>query len=63
MPTQVYVVMGGYNYECESLDSMQLFDCKSTAEAYGQTLQENYDYVVMRLMPIRQDSAILAAAQ
>ena len=37
---QVYVVIGGFNYEGESFDSLQLFDCKSTAEMYSKDLED-----------------------
>ena len=36
---QVYVVIGGFDYEGESLESLQLFDCKSTAEMYRKDLE------------------------
>ena len=69
---QVYVVIGGYDYEGESLDSLQLFDCKSTAEMYSKDLEDGennsglnvykfkYDYVKMRLQGVIMHSMIAA---
>lgn len=59
---QVYSVIGGYNYEGESFDSLQLFDCKSAAEQYKKDLQDNwnYDYVLMEIKTINMYSAIAA---
>jgi hypothetical protein len=67
---QVYVVIGGFNYEGESLDSLQLFDCKSTAEMYSKDLEDGennsglnviyqqYDYVEMKLQNVIMHSMI-----
>ena len=67
---QVYVVIGGYDYEGESLKSLQLFDCKSTAEMYSKDLEDGennsglnvykfkYDYVKMRLQGVVMHSMI-----
>jgi hypothetical protein len=67
---QVYVVIGGFNYEGESFDSLQLFDCKSTAEMYSKDLEDGennsglnaiyqqYDYVEMRLQDVVMHSMI-----
>jgi hypothetical protein len=67
---QVYVVIGGFNYEGESLNSLQLFDCKSTAEMYSKDLEDGenysglnaiyqqYDYVEMKLQNVIMHSMI-----
>ena len=67
---QVYVVICGHDYEGESFDSLQMFDCKSTAEMYEQDLEEGnnnsglnvshlkYDYVEMRLQGVVMHSMI-----
>ena len=67
---QVYVVIGGFNYDGESLDSLQLFDCKSTAEMYSKDLEDGennsglnaiyqqYDYVEMKLQDVVMHSMI-----
>jgi len=69
---QVYVVIGGHDYEGESLDSLQLFDCKSTAEMYSKDLEDGennsglnvviikHDYVKMRLQGVVMHSMIAA---
>ncbi len=58
----VYSVMGGFDYEGFSGDSLQLFDCKSAAEAYAEELKEefNYDYVDVKVMEVQQHSALAA---
>jgi hypothetical protein len=67
---QVYVVVGGFDYAGEHLDSLQLFDCKSTAEMYSKDLEDGennsglnvykfkYDYVEMRLQGVVMNSMI-----
>ncbi len=42
----VYVVMGGINYEGESIDSVKVFTNRDNAVAYGESLvsDEYYDY-------------------
>ena len=67
---QVYVVIGGVDYAGESLNSLQLFDCKSTAEMYSKDLEDGennsglnatflkYDYVEMRLQGVVMNSMI-----
>jgi hypothetical protein len=59
---KVYAVMGGYDYEGFSGDSLQLFDCKSAAEAYAEGLKKNwqYDYVEVKVMKVQEHSAIAA---
>lgn len=60
---QVIVVIGGYDYEGCSFDSLKLFDCKSAAEKYKNHLEDywNYDYVYMEVKSIDMKSAILSA--
>jgi hypothetical protein len=57
---QVYAVMGGWDYEGFSGDSLQLFDCKSAAEEYSKSLDGNYDYVEVKVMNVQMQSAIAA---
>ncbi len=58
---KVYAVMGGWDYEGEDGDSLQLFDCKSAAEAYAEKLkEENYDYVTVKVMDVLMHSALAA---
>jgi len=67
---QVYVVIGGWDYEGESLSSLKLFDCKSTAEMYSKDLefgendsglnvyQYSFDYVKMQLQNVLMQSKV-----
>jgi hypothetical protein len=59
---QVYAVIGGWNYEGESFDSLCLFDCKSTAEAYYQQLTEvdGFDYARMEVRNVEMKSLLAA---
>jgi hypothetical protein len=59
---QVYVVQAGADYEGENMDTLQLFDCKSAAEAYAKELegQIGVDYVLVKVMPILAHSALAA---
>jgi len=58
----VYSVMGGWDYEGFSGDSLQLFDCKSAAEVYAEGLKKNwnYDYVEIKVMQVQEHSALAA---
>jgi hypothetical protein len=58
----VWSVMGGWDYEGFDGDSLQLFDCKSAAEAYAEGLKKNwnYDYVEVKVMNVQMHSAIAA---
>jgi len=60
---KVYAVIGGWDYEGESFNSMRLFDCKSAAEAYYKELTEveGYDYALIEVREVCMESAILAA--
>jgi len=57
---QVYVVIGGYDYEGCDFSSLKLFDCKSTAEEYRNHLQNQwgYDYVHLQLESVNLASKI-----
>lgn len=59
---KVYSVIGGWDYEGESFDSLRLFDCRSTALAYHKELTEveGYDYALMREQSVIMESAIAA---
>jgi len=59
---KVYAVIGGWDYEGESFDSLRLFDCRSTAVAYQKELTEveGYDYALMRERDVIMESAIAA---
>lgn len=58
---KVYAVIGGFDYEGEDFVSLQLFDCKSTAEKYKEELEKNYDYVLMDTREVCMESALCAA--
>jgi len=57
---KVYAVIGGWNYEGESFDSLRLFDCRSTAVAYHKELTEveGYDYALLREQEINLKSIL-----
>ena len=56
---QVWMVMGGWEYEGDHGDSMRLFDCKSTAQAYRDELkEEGYDYIDCKVMDVCMESAL-----
>ncbi len=56
---QVYAVMGGLNYEGECGYSLQLFDCKSTADAYAKELEDgNFDYAEIKVLNVIEGSAL-----
>ncbi len=57
---QVYTVIGGWHYEGENGPSLQLFDCKSAAEAYAEELKENYDYALINVLEVQMHSALAA---
>ena len=62
MMTSVYAVIAGIDYEGEVFDTLRLFDCKSSANAYAAHLEDNYDYVKVELRGICMESALLCAA-
>jgi hypothetical protein len=56
---QVYAVMGGIDYEGECGDSLQLFDCKSAAEAYAKKLKDSsFDYVEIKVLNVKMNSLL-----
>jgi hypothetical protein len=57
---QVYTVIGGWHYEGENGPSLQLFDCKSAAEAYAEELKKDYDYALINVLEVQMQSAISA---
>jgi hypothetical protein len=59
---QVYAVIGGWDYEGEDFESLRLFDCLSTANAYVVRLeeQEGYDYTRMDVRQVIMESALCA---
>jgi hypothetical protein len=62
MMTSVYAVIAGIDYEGEVFDTLRLFDCKSSADAYAAHLEQDYDYVKVELRGICMESALLCAA-
>ncbi len=58
---QVYAVIGGIDYEGEVGSSLQLFDCKSAADAYAKELEDgNFDYAEIKTLNVQMQSAIAA---
>lgn len=56
---QVWMVMGGWDYEGFCGESMRLFDCKSSAVAYREELKkEGYDYIDCKVMGVCMESAL-----
>jgi hypothetical protein len=60
---KVYAVISGADYEGEDFDSLRLFDCRSTADAYAQDLQKQFgvDYVLVEEREICMKSALATA--
>ena len=52
-------VIGGIDYEGEAFDSLRLFDCQSTADAYKAELKDDFDYVLIKVLPISQYSMMM----
>lgn len=59
-PMKVYAVIGGFDYEGEDFDSLKLFDCFSTADAYLKQMEAEYDYAKMATREVIMESAIAA---
>ena len=59
-PTKCIAVIGGIDYEGEQFDTLRLFDCQSTADAYKAELERDYDYILMEVKDISQKSTILS---
>ncbi len=57
---KVYAVIGGFNYEGESFDSLRLFDCRSAADLYRQELEldQGYDYALMQVREVDMESRV-----
>ena len=52
-------VIGGIDYEGEAFRTLRLFDCQSTAEAYKEELEREFDYVLMEVREVSQYSAMM----
>ena len=61
MPTKVYAVIAGLDYEGEVFSTLRLFDCFSTADAYLKHLDAEYDYALMETREVCMESAFCAA--
>ena len=61
---KVYAVIGGWDYEGESFNSLRLFDCKSSADAYHQHLTEDegYDYALIEVREVCLESALATSS-
>lgn len=59
-PTKCIAVIGGTDYEGQSFVTLRLFDCQSAADAYKAKLQQDFDYVLMEIKEISQESMILS---
>lgn len=57
---QVYAVIGGWNYEGESFDSLRLFDCRTAADLYRQELEldQGCDYALMEVREVCMESRV-----
>lgn len=55
---KVYAVIGGWDYEGERIDSLRLFDCRTTADLYRQELEIDlgYDYAIMEIREVCMES-------
>jgi len=58
--TKCIAVIGGTDYEGQSMVTLRLFDCQSAANAYKAELERNYDYALMEVKEISQKSMILS---
>jgi len=59
---KVYAVIAGFDYAGEDFNTLRLFDCFSTAEAYEKELQKQLgvDYTLMETRTVCMESAITA---
>jgi len=59
---KVYAVIAGADYEGEQFNTLRLFDCRSSAEAYGNQLEKELcvDYVLIEEREVCFESAIAA---
>ena len=61
-PKCIAVIGGSYldgHYEGEDFDSLRLFDCQSTAEAYKEEIKDRHEYVLIKVLPISQYSMMM----
>ncbi len=61
-PKCIAVIGGHYldgHYEGEFFDSLRLFDCQSTADAYKEEIKDDFEYVLMKVLPISQYSTMM----
>jgi hypothetical protein len=60
--SKVYAVIGGWDYEGEDFQSLRLFDCFSTANAYVVRLEEHegYDYSRLDVREVIMQSLLAA---
>lgn len=61
MTTKVYAVIAGNDYEGEDFETLRLFDCFSTADAYLKHLEADYDYAKMDTREVCMESAYAVA--
>lgn len=63
MPQTVLAVIGCINYEGAVFDTLRLFDCRSTAKAYAEELEQELciDYVLVEERVISFESALATA--
>ena len=63
MSKTVLAVIGGIHYEGEVFDTLRLFDCRSTAQAYAEQLEQEFciDYVLIEERVINFESALATA--
>lgn len=61
--TKVYAVIAGIDYEGENIDTLELFDCYSTAVKYKEQLENGIgvDYVMIHQKTINMESALATA--
>ena len=52
-------VIGGIDYEGEAFRTLRLFDCQSTADAYKEEIKDDFEYVLMKILPVSQYSAMM----
>jgi len=58
---KVYAVIAGADYEGEDFYTLRLFDCRSSAEAYGKQLEQELcvDYVLIEKREVSFESEYL----
>ena len=60
---KVYAVIAGADYEGEDFNTLRLFDCRSTAQAYADHLEQEIcvDYVLVEEREVCFESALATA--